>query len=184
MAFLPFPSNLPPMSASLLRLAAIDKSFDGAHALKAVSLELLPGEVHALVGENGAGKSTLVKVVTGAVLPDAGEIEIAGHPCRTYPQAIARQLGVACIYQHPALFPDLTVAENIGLRLERPAPFGRFAWQKQRALANQLLSRLEPPFPRGHSSVGSLCPISNSSRLLALSGPTPGSSSWMNLPLH
>jgi rhamnose transport system ATP-binding protein len=130
------------MSAPLLRLVAIDKSFDGALALKAVSLDLLAGEVHALVGENGAGKSTLVKVITGAVLPDAGEIEISGHPVSHLSPAMARQLGVACIYQHPALFPDLTVAENIGLRLERPAPFGRFAWQKQRALANQLLSRI------------------------------------------
>jgi rhamnose transport system ATP-binding protein len=130
------------MSAPLLRLIEIDKSFDGAHALKTVSLDLLPGEVHALVGENGAGKSTLVKVITGAVLPDAGEIEISGNPVSHLSPAMARQLGVVCIYQHPALFPDLTVAENIGLRVERPAPFGRFDWQKQRALANQLLSRI------------------------------------------
>jgi rhamnose transport system ATP-binding protein len=130
------------MSAPLLRLIEIDKSFDGAHALKTVSLDLLPGEVHALVGENGAGKSTLVKVITGAVLPDAGEIEISGNPVSHLSPAMARQLGVACIYQHPALFPDLTVAENIGLRVERPAPFGRFGWQKQRALANQLLCRI------------------------------------------
>jgi len=130
------------MSAPLLGLVGIDKSFDGAHALKAVSLELLSGEVHGLVGENGAGKSTLVKVITGAVLPDGGRIEIAGHPVSHLSPALARQLGVACIYQHPALFPDLTVAENIGLRLERPAPFGRFAWQKQYARANQLLSRI------------------------------------------
>jgi rhamnose transport system ATP-binding protein len=98
--------------------------------------------VHALVGENGAGKSTLVKVITGAESPDAGRIEIAGHPVTHLSPIRARQLGVACIYQHPALFPDLTVAENIRLRLERPAAYHRVDWSRARTLANDLLERI------------------------------------------
>ena len=135
------------MSAPLLRLNQIDKSFDGVRALKGVSLELMPGEVHALVGENGAGKSTLVKVMTGAESPDAGRIEIAGHPVTHLTPIRARQLGVACIYQHPALFPDLTVAENIRLRLERPAAYHRVDWSRARTLANDLLKRIGADIP-------------------------------------
>src|SRR5258707_11660556 len=82
------------MPAPLLRLTKVNKSFGGVHALKAVSFELLPGEVHALVGENGAGKSTLVKLITGAQGPDAGTIEANGAPVERLTPARARQLGI------------------------------------------------------------------------------------------
>src|SRR5882724_4174696 len=106
------------MSAALLQLTGVTKSFGAVRALKGVSFDLRAGEVHALLGENGAGKSTLIKLVTGAHQPDGGSIEIEGQRMENLTPAMAHRLGIACIYQQPALFPDLTVAENIGLRLE------------------------------------------------------------------
>src|SRR5256714_9667665 len=103
----------------ILKLAGIRKAFGGVQALSDVSFELLPGEVHALVGENGAGKSTLIKVITGAHQPDAGTIELEGHAVPHITPSLSRAMGIAAIYQQPALFADLTIAENIGLRLEK-----------------------------------------------------------------
>src|SRR5262245_54357341 len=104
-------------STPLLQLSAVTKSFGAVRALNGVSFDLRAGEVHALLGENGAGKSTLIKVITGAHQPDGGVLEIAGQRVAHLTPAAAHKLGVACIYQQPALFPDLTVAENIALRL-------------------------------------------------------------------
>src|SRR3954470_23229492 len=95
----------------ILRAESIFKSFAGVRALRGVSFDLRAGEVHALVGENGAGKSTLVKVVTGAHAPDEGTIEVRGRLIESNDPVRARALGIAAIYQQPALFPDLTVAE-------------------------------------------------------------------------
>jgi rhamnose transport system ATP-binding protein len=126
----------------LLRLKAVRKSFGAVHALKGVSFELFGGEVHALVGENGAGKSTLVKVITGAIRADAGEIELLGERIHHLSTVRARKLGVACIYQQPALFPDLSVAENLSFRLDTPAGLQRIHWRKSRARASELLARI------------------------------------------
>jgi rhamnose transport system ATP-binding protein len=98
--------------------------------------------VHALLGENGAGKSTLIKVITGAHQPDGGSIEIQGQRIAHLTPAAAHKLGIACIYQQPALFPDLTVAENIALRLEKPSIFRRVRWTEMRRRALELLHRL------------------------------------------
>src|SRR5436305_4055751 len=100
-------------AAPLLELRQLAKSFGGARALRGVDFELHAGEVHALLGENGAGKSTLIKIVTGAHQPDSGTITVGGTPVSHFNPATAHALGIACIYQQPALFPDLTVAENI-----------------------------------------------------------------------
>src|SRR5580765_741599 len=86
---------------------------DSLQALRGVSFDLRAGEVHALVGENGAGKSTLIRIVTGADQPDSGTLTIAGRTVARLDPASARALGIAAIYQQPALFPDLSVAENI-----------------------------------------------------------------------
>jgi rhamnose transport system ATP-binding protein len=130
------------MSSTLLQLASIVKSFGAVRALKGVSFDLQAGEVHALLGENGAGKSTLIKIITGAHQPDGGTIEIAGERAEKLSPVVAHKLGIACIYQQPALFPDLTVAENIGLRLERAKSFSRVNWNERRARAAQLLQRI------------------------------------------
>src|SRR5688572_1395756 len=102
---------------ALLQLKNVAKSFGAVRALNGVSFELKPGEIHALLGENGAGKSTLIKIITGAHRPDSGSIEIDEKEVQNLTPAGAHRLGVACIYQQPALFPDLTVAENVGMRL-------------------------------------------------------------------
>jgi rhamnose transport system ATP-binding protein len=123
----------------LLRLTQAAKSFAGVHALKGVSFELAPGEVHALVGENGAGKSTLIKIITGAYAADSGTLEIGGTVVSQNSPIRSRERGVAAIYQQPALFPELTVAENIALGLERGA---RVNWAWRREKARRLLDRI------------------------------------------
>ena len=96
-----------------LRVASISKSYEGIHALQDVSFDVMPGEIHALVGENGAGKSTLVKIITGLVEPDGGEIILDGAVVRFATPMDAREAGVGAVYQDPKLFPHLDVAENI-----------------------------------------------------------------------
>ena len=73
-------------------------------ALRGVSFDLRHGEVHALVGENGAGKSTLIKIITGAVAPDSGSLGVSGRAVPRMQPALSRALGIAAIYQQPALF--------------------------------------------------------------------------------
>lgn len=130
------------MSNSLLELRHLAKSFGGARALREVDFDLQAGEVHALLGENGAGKSTLIKIVTGAHQPDSGSITIGGQRVSQLTPATARALGIACIYQQPALFPDLTVAENIALRLEPAAGWRTVKWGSRRVRAAALLQRI------------------------------------------
>ena len=134
--------EISPVPVPLLKLDAVAKSFGAVQALKGVSFELHQGEVHALLGENGAGKSTLIKIITGAHSPDSGTIEINGQRILHLTPATAHRIGIACIYQQPALFPHLTVAENIGLRLERTAAFSRVNWTARRDRAQQLLKRI------------------------------------------
>ncbi|HEY0550840.1 MAG TPA: sugar ABC transporter ATP-binding protein, partial [Verrucomicrobiae bacterium] len=130
------------MTAPLLQLTSVTKSFGAVCALKGVSFDLRAGEVHALLGENGAGKSTLIRVITGAHQPDSGTMKIAGEPVTQLTPAGAHRLGIACIYQQPALFPDLSVAENIGLRLEFASALRRVNWRARRECATQLLERI------------------------------------------
>lgn len=132
----------PLVGAPLLRLREVYKSFGAVQALKGVSFELLRGEVHALVGENGAGKSTLVKLLTGALRPDAGEVEILGKCVNHLTPGRAHQLGVACIYQQPALFRHLTVAENLRLRLQPGRAWRRVSWSDSHRRARDLLQRV------------------------------------------
>ena len=127
---------------TLLRLQEVSKAFGGVRALRGVSFDLRPGEIHALVGENGAGKSTLVRILTGAVKADSGTIEIEGRRVERADPVVMRGLGVAPIYQQPALLPDLTVAENIAMGLERGGPWRRVDWRSRRERARQLLARV------------------------------------------
>ncbi|MDX2029451.1 MAG: sugar ABC transporter ATP-binding protein [Blastocatellia bacterium] len=126
----------------LLRASGITKSYAGVQALKSASFELLAGEVHALIGENGAGKSTLIKIVTGAVEADGGEIVLDGETITHNSPQLARARGIAAIYQQPALFPDLTVAENIALGLESRSLWRRIRWRDRRRQAEELLARV------------------------------------------
>ena len=126
---------------ALLSASGISKHYAGVKALQDVAFELRAGEVHALVGENGAGKSTLIKVITGAVTPDAGTLVVDGETISENSPAIARTHGIAAVYQQPALFPDLTVAENIGIALEAVGLWRKIDWRERRRIAAELLER-------------------------------------------
>ena len=132
----------PPRPQALLQASDITKSFAGIQALRRVSFELLEGEVHALVGENGAGKTTLIRIMTGAETADSGTLLVAGQPYRRMDPGTARSLGIAAIYQQPALFPDLSVAENVALALESGGPWRRIDWTTRRRRAAELLERV------------------------------------------
>jgi rhamnose transport system ATP-binding protein len=135
----------------LLTAEGIRKSYGGVAALRHASLELRAREVHALVGENGAGKSTLIKILTGAVIPDEGEIRLDGHLILHHSPQKARALGIVAIYQQPALFPDLTVAENIALASETGGAFRVLNWKARRQQAREALeqigARIDPEWP-------------------------------------
>jgi rhamnose transport system ATP-binding protein len=128
--------------STLLQATGITKSFAGVRALRGVSFDLRAGEVHALLGENGAGKSTLIKVITGAEGPDSGTLEVGGQAVRHMTPAASKALGIAAIYQQPALFPDLTVAENIALALDAGRAWTRIDWGTRRRRARELLDRI------------------------------------------
>jgi ribose transport system ATP-binding protein len=98
-----------------LSLVDVTKHYGAIAALTDVSFDVLPGEVHALLGENGAGKSTLMNVASGTTTPDAGTIVFDGRRFDSLTPALAQELGIAIVHQHPALLPDMTVAENIRL---------------------------------------------------------------------
>ena len=127
---------------ALLTARDITKMYAGVRALAGVSFDVVPGEVHALVGENGAGKSTLIKIMTGAVQPDAGTLTVGGHTIAHMNPATALGLGIAAIYQQPSLFPHLTVAENIAFAREPATPFRRVDWKRRRSDAAELLERV------------------------------------------
>lgn len=101
------------MPQSILEMQSVSKHFGATAALRDFSLEILSGEIHALVGENGAGKSTLIKTMTGIYLPSSGKIWMDGQPQVFRSTQDAQALGVAAIYQEPMVFPDLDIAENI-----------------------------------------------------------------------
>jgi len=126
----------------LLEANGIQKSYDGVKALTSVSLDLRAGEVHALIGENGAGKSTLIKVFTGAVQPDGGEIRLHGDRVDNNNPARAHRLGISAIYQQPALFPHLSVAENIAIATGDEKLWRRVDWPTRVARAEHLLQHI------------------------------------------
>lgn len=131
-----------PADRILLAVRGVEKSFDGVCALHNVSLELRAGEVHAIVGENGAGKSTLTKIITGAIEVDAGSIAVCGRPIERNNPNVSRALGIAAIYQQPALFPHLTVAENIALPLEMAGSRRTVDWRFRNRRATSLVEGL------------------------------------------
>ena len=126
----------------LLQAVSITKSFSGVRALKGVSFDLMAGEVHGLVGENGAGKSTLIRIMTGAVFPDSGSLVVGGTAVSHMDPSRSRALGIAAIYQQPALFPHLTVAENIAFAVEEASMWRPVRWRTRRQVAAQLLERV------------------------------------------
>ncbi len=102
----------------LVRVRGVAKSFGGVRALRGVDFEVLPGEVHALLGENGAGKSTLIKILSGVHAHDEGTVEVAGSPVRFQSPAQSREAGIAVVYQDLSLVESLSVADNLLLGRE------------------------------------------------------------------
>jgi rhamnose transport system ATP-binding protein len=125
----------------VLAMRGISKRFGATLALDDVSLDLRPGEVHALVGENGAGKSTLIKVMTGVHPPDRGEVLVDGDPVTLHSAADAQARGIAAIFQEPLIFPDLSVAENIFIGHRDQGRVVR--WRRMCADAAEILARLD-----------------------------------------
>jgi inositol transport system ATP-binding protein len=129
------------MTTPLLKVTALSKHFPGVQALDNVSLEILPGEVHALLGENGAGKSTLIKILSGVYQPDNGSIEIDGQKVIVTNPHHAQQLGIVTIYQEFNLVPSLTIAENVFIGRE-PGSGGFVNWGEMRRQTYELTERL------------------------------------------
>ena len=102
-------------STPLLEVRDVAKRFGAVIALKSATLNLVRGEIHALMGANGAGKSTLVKILTGVHPADAGTITINGATRMFRSPAEARRAGIVSVYQDPALVPDLTISQNMRL---------------------------------------------------------------------
>ncbi|MEU0334386.1 sugar ABC transporter ATP-binding protein [Streptomyces sp. NPDC006193] len=128
--------------APVLALKGVSKSFGAVRALRDVSLELLPGEVHALAGENGAGKSTLIKILAGVHRPDSGQVLLDGKPVVLHGPGDARDAGIAVIHQEPTLFPDLSIAENIFMGRRPKRTYGRIDHPATRAATTALMRRL------------------------------------------
>ncbi|MFK7891931.1 MAG: sugar ABC transporter ATP-binding protein [Granulosicoccus sp.] len=133
-------------SAPVLRLENIVKTFPGVRALDGVSFEVMPGEVHALMGENGAGKSTLMKVLGGIYQPDEGTVFIDETPIVMTTPLEAKHNGIVFVHQELSLATELTVAENIFLGELPGKGFGRVDWQKLFKDTDAVLQRLKVGF--------------------------------------
>ena len=138
-------------------MQAIHKRFGSTQALRGVSLEVAPGEVHALIGENGAGKSTLMKVLSGAERPDGGTMILDGQPYQPAGPQEARRCGVAMIYQELALAPHLDVETNVMLGLEEQR-WGFVRRRVQRERVHNALALLQHPEIRPETPVHRLSP--------------------------
>ncbi|WP_053985638.1 sugar ABC transporter ATP-binding protein [Niameybacter massiliensis] len=130
------------MGDVFLQLEGIKKSFGGVHALKGVDLEVRLGEVHCLAGENGCGKSTLIKVISGVHDATEGTIIIEGKKINKLTPIDAIKMGIQVIYQDFAIFPNLTVAENIAMNQALMTGAKRMDWKKARILAKEAMERI------------------------------------------
>ena len=135
-------SATPPSVSPLLSMRSISKAFGGIPALAAASLEVAPGEVHALVGQNGAGKSTMIKILTGYVSRDEGDIQFDGGPFEARSPQDAQHKGISTIYQEINLVPFRSVTENICLGRESRR-FGLLDWKAMHEQARTLLARFK-----------------------------------------
>ena len=130
-------------NSEFLRMQGISKSFDGTQALQRVNFSAVAGEVHAISGENGAGKSTLVKILSGALPSDAGEILLDGERIELGTPLRARRLGIYAVYQEFSLIPHLTIAENILLgQMSSTRVPGVVDWTKAYNRAEDILSSI------------------------------------------
>ncbi len=125
---------------SLFTMRGVSKRYGGARALQDATLSMEGGRIHAVLGENGAGKSTLIKIMSGVVQADAGEMILDGQPVRFRDPAAANRAGVVCVFQELSLIPHLSVADNISIS-NPPTLFGIIDKKTQRDMAEQALAR-------------------------------------------
>lgn len=130
------------MSENILELHNIVKTYGSVRALNGVSFNLKPGEVHCLMGENGAGKSTFIKIITGVLQPDSGEIILDGQEVHFKNSIESAKMGISAIYQHPANFPSLTVTENIFMSQEIKTKLHTYNWRAMRKRTREILDSL------------------------------------------
>jgi general nucleoside transport system ATP-binding protein len=143
------------MSEPRLFLSNITKRYPAVVANDGVSLSVQPGEIHAVLGENGAGKSTLMKIIYGAVKPDAGEIRFNGQAVQIRNPQEARALGISMVFQHFSLFDTLSVAENVWLGLDKSLSLAQVS-QKIQDKAAQYGLDIDPARPVHTLSVGEM----------------------------
>ncbi|WP_376795800.1 sugar ABC transporter ATP-binding protein [Thermogemmatispora sp.] len=165
-----------------LQVRRVSKTFPGVQALKQVSLEVWPGEIHALVGENGAGKSTLMRLIAGVETPDEGEILLDGRPLGHIDEDQAGRLGISMVHQERSLVPGLSIAENVFAARQPTRWLGTIDWARMRQRTRQILRELAVDLPPDRL-VGELSPaqqqmieiakgLSRQLRLLILDEPT------------
>lgn len=173
----------PVPSQPLLSARGISKAFGGTPVLQNVSLDLMPGEVHVVLGENGAGKSTFNKILSGVYTPDSGEILLDGRKVALSSPAAAQECGIALLPQEPSVFPDLDIAENIFMgRQPTNGPLRGLNWRAMYDQAHELLTslgvHLDPRRRMGGLSVAAQQMVemaramSQNARVLILDEPT------------
>ena len=138
-----------------LQLSGITKAYPGVVANSDVSLTVLPGQTHAVLGENGAGKSTLMKIIYGSVKPDAGQVLFNGQPVNIRNPKEARALGISMVFQHFNLFDTITVAENVWLGLDKGLSLDQVS-QRITAKAGEYGLDIDPERPVHTLSVGEM----------------------------
>ncbi len=138
-----------------LQLTGITKRYAAVVANRDVSLTVMPGETHAVLGENGAGKSTLMKIIYGSVKPDAGSVSFNGKPVHIRNPQAARALGISMVFQHFSLFDTITVAENVWLGLDKSFTLGQVT-QSIVAKAAEYGLDIDPARPVHTLSVGEM----------------------------
>lgn len=170
------------MTEPLLRVEGVSKRFGATRALTKVNFDVLPGEVHALMGENGAGKSTLMKIISGSYQPDSGVIEVSGERVSFAGPRDAQESGIAIIHQELNTIPEMTVAENLALGREPRTVLGVLDRKRMVSEARSKLRRvgssLDPTKAVGSFSVGVqqmieiARAIAEDARVLVLDEPT------------
>lgn len=186
-------NNAATSAEPVLRAHNLGKRYGNHHALRNVSLDLIPGEVHVLFGENGAGKSTLISMLAGANQPSEGYIEINGARVSLDTVAQARELGVRAVFQEFSLIPHLSVTDNIALGEEDANGLGVLAKRLMRSKAARLISELgfelDPDalvaqLPRGKQQMVEICKaVGQGPRVLILDEPTASLSEHDTLAL-
>jgi len=178
----PYDQTVAPERAARLTIDGVSKAFPGVRALDDVSLQVWPGDVHALVGENGAGKSTLMRLIAGVERPDAGRLLLDGVSLEGIDEHTAGRRGIGMVHQERSLVPELSVAENVFAGRQPTNRFGGIAWTTMHRRTRELLQDLQVDIdPR--RLVGGLSPaqqqmveiakgLSYDLRLLILDEPT------------